>query len=42
MLQTLAPAAVDRLMHPAHVIVMQGDRHRLAKATTERGIVPFG
>lgn len=40
--KTLATAAVDRLLHHAHVVVTQGDSHRLAEATTGRGVVPLG
>lgn len=34
-------ATVDRLLHHAHVVVTQGDSHRLAEATTGRGVVPL-
>lgn len=40
--KTLATATVDRLLHHAHVVVTQGDSHRLAEATTARGVVPLG
>ncbi|MET8454692.1 ATP-binding protein [Streptomyces sp. NPDC005209] len=40
--KTLATATVDRLLHHAHVVVTQGDSHRLAEATTGRGVVPLG
>ncbi len=40
--KTLAIATVDRLLHHAHVVVTQGDSHRLSEATTGRGIVPLG
>ncbi|MGR6971017.1 IS21-like element helper ATPase IstB [Streptomyces cynarae] len=40
--KTLATATVDRLLHRAHVVVTQGDSHRLAEATTGRGVVPLG
>jgi DNA replication protein DnaC len=39
--KTLATATVDRLLHHAHVVVTQGDSHRLAEATTGRGVVPL-
>lgn len=34
-------ATVDRLLHHAHVVVAQSDSHRLAEATTGRGVVPL-
>lgn len=40
--KTLATATVDRLLHHAHVVVTQGDSHRLSAATTGRGIVSLG
>ncbi|MFJ5612589.1 ATP-binding protein [Streptomyces sp. NPDC093221] len=40
--KTLATATVDRLLHHAHVVVTQGDSHRLAEATTGRGVAPLG
>ncbi|MFE2583908.1 ATP-binding protein [Streptomyces sp. NPDC059378] len=40
--KTLATATVDRLLHHAHVVVTQDDSHRLAEATTGRGVVPLG
>lgn len=39
--KTLATATVDRLLHHAHVVVTQGDSHRLTEATTGRGVVPL-
>jgi DNA replication protein DnaC len=36
---TLATAAVDRLLHHAHVIVTEGTSLRLTDATTGRGVV---
>lgn len=39
--KTLATAAVDRLLHHAHVVVTRGDSHRLNEATTGRGVVPL-
>jgi DNA replication protein DnaC len=36
---TLATAAVDRLLHHAHVIVTEGTSHRLTDATTGRGVI---
>lgn len=39
--KTLATATVDRLLHHAHVVVTQGDSHRLNEATTGRGVVPL-
>jgi DNA replication protein DnaC len=40
--KTLATATVGRLLHHAHVVVTQGDSHRLAEPTTGRGVVPLG
>jgi DNA replication protein DnaC len=39
--KTLATATVDRLLHHAHIVVTQGDSHRLSEATTGRGVVPL-
>jgi DNA replication protein DnaC len=39
--KTLATATVDRLLHHAHVVVTQGDSHRLTEATTGNGVVPL-
>ena len=39
--KTLATAAVDRLLHHAHVIVTEGTSLRLAEATAGRGVVPL-
>ncbi len=39
--KTLATATVDRLLHHAHIVVTNGDSHRLAEATTGRGVVPL-
>ncbi len=36
---TLAAAGVDRLLHHAHVILTQGDSHRLREATTGKGVI---
>lgn len=38
---TLAAAGVDRLLHHAHVILTQGDSHRLREATTGKGVIPL-
>ena len=38
--KTLATAAVDRLLHHAHVIVTEGTSLRLTEATAGRGVVP--
>jgi len=35
--KTLATAAVDRLLHHAHVIITEGTSLRLAEATTDAG-----
>ncbi len=37
----LATAAVDRLLHHAHVIVTEGRSHRLNEAIEDRGITPL-
>ncbi len=37
----LATAAVDRLLHHAHVIVTEGRSHRLTEALDGRGVEPF-
>ena len=39
--KTLATAAVDRLLHHAHVVVTEGTSLRLAEATGGRGVVPL-
>jgi DNA replication protein DnaC len=38
----LATAAVDRLLHHAHVIVTEGRSHRLTEAVEGRGVRPLG
>jgi DNA replication protein DnaC len=37
----LATAAVDRLLHHAHVIVTEGRSHRLTEAVEGRGVAPL-
>jgi DNA replication protein DnaC len=37
----LATAAVDRLLHHAHVIVPEGQSHRLTEAIDGRGVRPL-
>lgn len=39
--KTLATAAVDRLLHHAHVILTEGTSLRLTDATAGRGVVPL-
>lgn len=39
--KTIATATVDRLLHHAHVVVTQGDSHRLTEATSGNGVVPL-
>lgn len=39
--KTLATAAVDRLLHHAHVAITDGESHRLAEATAGSGVVPL-
>jgi len=38
----LATAAVDRLLHHAHVIITEGRSHRLAEALDGRGVTSLG
>ena len=37
----LATAAVDRLLHHAHVIVTEGTSHRLTEALEGQGVAPL-
>jgi len=37
----LAVPGVDRLLHHAHLILTQGDSHRLREATTGKGVTPL-
>lgn len=37
--KTLATAAVDRLLHHAHVVLTDGDSFRLAQATAGKGVI---
>ncbi|WP_395705079.1 ATP-binding protein [Rhodococcus ruber] len=39
--KTLATAAVDRLLHHAHVVITEGTSLRLSEATAGRGVVPL-
>jgi DNA replication protein DnaC len=39
--KTLATAAVDRLLHHAHLIVTEGPSLRLAEATAGKGVTPL-
>ncbi len=39
--KTIASALVDRLLHHAHVIVVEGESVRLADATSGKGVVPL-
>jgi DNA replication protein DnaC len=39
--KTEATAAVDRLLHHAHVVLTEGGSHRLAEATGGRGVMPL-
>ena len=39
--QTLATAAVDRLLHHAHLVLTEGTSHRLAEATAGTGVLPL-
>jgi DNA replication protein DnaC len=40
--KTIATAAVDRLLHHAHLVLTSGDSHRLAQALAGKGVVPLG
>lgn len=37
----IGKAAVDRLLHHAHVLITEGTSLRLAEATAGRGVVPL-
>ena len=39
--KTLATAAVDRLLHHAHVIITEGISLRLTDATNGKGVMPL-
>ncbi len=39
--KTLATAAVDRLLHHAHIVLTEGTSLRLAQATAGKGVVPL-
>ncbi|NGP08775.1 ATP-binding protein [Rhodococcus sp. 14C212] len=39
--KTLATAAVDRLLHHAHVVITEGTSLRLSEATAGRGVMPL-
>jgi DNA replication protein DnaC len=39
--KTIATAAVDRLLHHAHLVLTAGDSHRLAQALSGKGVVPL-
>ncbi len=39
--KTLATAAVDRLLHHAHIVLTEGTSLRLTQATTGRGVRPL-
>ncbi|HVM15699.1 MAG TPA: ATP-binding protein [Egibacteraceae bacterium] len=39
--KTLATAAVDRLLHHAHLVVTEGSSTRLAEAMAGKGVVPL-
>ena len=40
--KTLATAAVDRLLHNAHLVLTKDDSHRVAEALTGKGVIPQG
>ena len=40
--KTLATATVDRLLHHAHVLIIEGtDSYRLAQTTAGKGVMPL-
>ena len=39
--KTLATRTVDRLLHPAHICVTDGQSYRLAQATAGKGVMPL-
>ncbi len=39
--KTIATAAVDRLLHHAHIVTTDGDSYRLTDATTGQGVTPL-
>jgi DNA replication protein DnaC len=39
--KTLATATVDRLLHHAHLVITQGDSHRLQQALAGQGVKPL-
>jgi DNA replication protein DnaC len=39
--KTLATATVDRLLHHAHLVLTNGDSHRLAEALAGKGVIPL-
>ena len=39
--KAIANAAVDRLLHHAHLVITQGDSIRLTQATSGRGVLPL-
>ena len=39
--KTLASAAVDRLLHHAHIVIAEGTSLCLAEATSVRGVTPL-
>ena len=39
--KAIANAAVDRLLHHAHVVLTQGDSVRLTQATAGKGVMPL-
>ena len=39
--KAIANAAVDRLLHHAHLVLTQGDSIRLTQATAGKGVMPL-
>ncbi|MDQ0766805.1 hypothetical protein QFZ32_000272 [Streptomyces canus] len=39
--KTLAIAAVDRLLHHAHIVLTEGSSLRLTQVTSGQGVVPL-
>ncbi len=40
--KALATATVDRLLHHAHLVLVEGGSHRLSEAVAGKGVVPLG
>jgi len=40
--RTIANAAIDRLMHHAHLVTTAGDSIRITQAAAGKGVTPLG